>query len=154
MHATGPDGKQYEVVAVDDNTFVMWLATIQASRVKSEVRPHLEEHQREAARALRAYFFPASAASASPPAPALGEAPTPAEAREALGRADLDADQRKAFEALLRIAESSAPASPDAGRQREACILLRSAVASIEKLRPKDAIANIRGALALLGDRR
>lgn len=152
MHATGPDGKQYEVVAVDDTTFAMWLATIQASRVKPEVRPHLEEHQREAARALRAYFFPAAAAPAS--APALGEAPAPDEARQVLGGANLDEAQRAALDALLRIAESSAPASPGAGREREVRTLLRAASMSIEKLQPKNALANIRGALALLGDRR
>lgn len=41
---------------IDRRTLTMWLATIEASRVKPEARPVLEAFQNEAADALDAYF--------------------------------------------------------------------------------------------------
>lgn len=53
---TGADGKTYEMVGVDRKTLTMYLATLDESRVKEEVRPILIALQAEAADALDAYF--------------------------------------------------------------------------------------------------
>lgn len=55
--ATGSDGKSYQMVALDADHVPMWLATIQSSRVSDEARPLLVSYQREAATALRDYFY-------------------------------------------------------------------------------------------------
>ena len=55
--ATGSDGKNYQMVALDADHVPMWLATIQASRVSESARPLLVAYQREAATALRDYFY-------------------------------------------------------------------------------------------------
>ncbi|NKS42258.1 phage antirepressor [Rhodococcus hoagii] len=55
--ATGADGKTYEMVALDADHIPMWLATIQPSRVSESARPTLKAFQREAAGALRDYFY-------------------------------------------------------------------------------------------------
>lgn len=56
-HTTGSDGKTYEMVTIDRRTFTMWLATIDAERLKSEpVRDMVILFQREAADALDRYF--------------------------------------------------------------------------------------------------
>lgn len=57
MSATGPDGKTYEACCVHLDSLPMWLATIEASRVKEETREKLVAYQREAARVLRDHFF-------------------------------------------------------------------------------------------------
>jgi len=57
MTATGSDGKSYEMLCLDLESLPMWLATIDASRVKSEAREKLVEYQCECARALRDHFF-------------------------------------------------------------------------------------------------
>lgn len=54
---TGPDGKKYETACLDLDSFPMWLATIQTTKVKPSARPLLEAYQREAARVLRDHFF-------------------------------------------------------------------------------------------------
>jgi hypothetical protein len=55
--ATGPDGKTYEVFAVDLDSLPMWLATIDPKRVKPAARAKLADYQRECAKVLRDYFF-------------------------------------------------------------------------------------------------
>lgn len=55
--ATGPDGKNYEVFAVHLDSLPMWLATIEASRVRPEAREKLIAYQKECARVLRDHFF-------------------------------------------------------------------------------------------------
>ena len=57
MTMTGPDGKKYETACLDLDSFPMWLATIQTTKVKPSARPLLEAYQREAARVLRDHFF-------------------------------------------------------------------------------------------------
>lgn len=57
MTATGSDGKKYQMVALDADHVPMWLATIQVSRVAEAARPVLIAYQREAATALRDYFY-------------------------------------------------------------------------------------------------
>lgn len=52
----GADGKIREMVGVDRKTLTMYLATLDESRVKDEVRPILVALQAEAADALDAYF--------------------------------------------------------------------------------------------------
>lgn len=55
----GADGKQREMVMVDRQTLVMWLATIDTSRVRSdEARAVVVAYQRECAKVLDAYFMP------------------------------------------------------------------------------------------------
>lgn len=49
-------GRLQEMTMVDRRTMTMWLATIEASRVKPDARPMLEAFQNEAADALDAYF--------------------------------------------------------------------------------------------------
>jgi hypothetical protein len=63
--ATGPDGKNYEVFCIDLECLPMWLATIDASRVKPEAKFKLLAYQKECARVLRDHFF----GRASSPAP-------------------------------------------------------------------------------------
>lgn len=57
MKTTGADGKTYEMVGIDRQTFVMWLATIDTSRIRNaEAKQLIILYQREAAKALDAYF--------------------------------------------------------------------------------------------------
>ena len=51
------DGKLRDMVMLDADHLPMWLGTIQASRVNEGARPTLIAYQREAARALRDYFY-------------------------------------------------------------------------------------------------
>ncbi|RIR09406.1 phage antirepressor N-terminal domain-containing protein [Mycobacteroides abscessus] len=55
--ATGADGKSYQMVMLDADHLPMWLATIQPSRVSETARSVLVAYQREAAKALRDYFY-------------------------------------------------------------------------------------------------
>lgn len=58
MTTTGSDGKSYEMYCIDRQTLVMWLATIDTSRLSSDAaRETLARYQRECAKALDAYFF-------------------------------------------------------------------------------------------------
>lgn len=54
--ATGRDGKTYEMLAIDTRTTLMWLATINVSKVRPEARELLEAYQSEVADALEAYW--------------------------------------------------------------------------------------------------
>lgn len=63
---TAADGKTYDMITVDRRTFTMWLATLNASRVKNETaREVLTVFQREAADALDAYFHEGVAVNAA-----------------------------------------------------------------------------------------
>lgn len=64
--ATGSDGKSYRMVAIDADHLPMWLATIQTRRVAESARPILAAFQREAAGALRDYFYRGVAVQAAP----------------------------------------------------------------------------------------
>lgn len=55
--ATGSDGKSYQMSALDADHLPMWLVTIQPSRVAEGARQTLIAFQREAAAALRDYFY-------------------------------------------------------------------------------------------------
>ncbi|HEX4606916.1 MAG TPA: phage antirepressor N-terminal domain-containing protein [Urbifossiella sp.] len=46
---TGPDGKRYEMAAVDLDTLPGWLFSIDARKVREEIREKLAHYQREAA---------------------------------------------------------------------------------------------------------
>lgn len=50
-------GRMQQAVALDADHVPMWLATIQVSRVAEAARPVLIAYQREAATALRDYFY-------------------------------------------------------------------------------------------------
>lgn len=63
--ATGPDGKNYESFCVALDSLPMWLATIDANRVKPEARFKLVAYQKECARVLRDHFFGANRAQQS-----------------------------------------------------------------------------------------
>lgn len=54
-----------EVYCIDLDSLPMWLATIEPSRVRKDLRPKLEDFQRECARALRDRFLGAPAAPAN-----------------------------------------------------------------------------------------
>lgn len=54
--STAPDGKNYDTFCIRSDRLAMWLATIDAGRVKEEARPALEALQCEAAEALAAHF--------------------------------------------------------------------------------------------------
>ena len=58
--ATGPDGKNYEMLTLHLDSVPMWLATIESSRVAPEIREKLVAYQKECARVLRDHFFGAS----------------------------------------------------------------------------------------------
>lgn len=51
------DDQVRELACLDLDSLPMWLATIQPSRVRPEIRPKLEAYQRECARVLRDHFF-------------------------------------------------------------------------------------------------
>jgi hypothetical protein len=53
IEATGPDGKTYEMLALHLDSVPMWLATIEPSRVREDIRPKLVAYQKECARVLR-----------------------------------------------------------------------------------------------------
>lgn len=55
--AVADDGKLRQMVALDADHVPMWLATIQVSRVSVTARSLLIAYQREAATALRDYFY-------------------------------------------------------------------------------------------------
>lgn len=57
MPATGPDGKSYVATCVDLDTLPGWLFSIDARKVKEQVREKLAQYQREAARVLADHFF-------------------------------------------------------------------------------------------------
>lgn len=57
MDTVGADGKNRTMVAVDRQTFTMWLATIDTARIKNpQARTLIVSYQKEAAQALDAYF--------------------------------------------------------------------------------------------------
>ncbi|SRX93605.1 putative phage antirepressor [Bifidobacterium longum subsp. infantis ATCC = JCM 1222 = DSM 20088] [Mycobacterium shimoidei] len=55
--ATGSDGKTYRMYGLHADCIPMWLATIAVNRVTEHARPVLIAYQREAARALRDFFY-------------------------------------------------------------------------------------------------
>lgn len=55
--SVGADGKRREQFMIDLDSFPMWLGTIEASRVREEIRPMLIAYQKKAARVLRDHFF-------------------------------------------------------------------------------------------------
>lgn len=55
VHDSG--GRTQRMVGVHADTIPMWLATINTSRVAEHARPILVAYQREAAKALRDYFY-------------------------------------------------------------------------------------------------
>lgn len=55
--APGADGKQYEQFCLSAETVPMWLATVQTSRIKPELRQKIERYQRECARVLANHFL-------------------------------------------------------------------------------------------------
>lgn len=54
---TGPDGKNYEMLMLHLDSVPMWLATVEPSRVREDIRPKLVAYQKECARVLRDHFF-------------------------------------------------------------------------------------------------
>lgn len=58
MAIVGDDGKTRDMVCVDRQTLVMWLATIDSTRLESDdARRVVAEYQKECAKALDDYFF-------------------------------------------------------------------------------------------------
>lgn len=53
---TGADGKTYRMAAVDVRTFLMWLATVNETKVAEEVRPTLIAYQRETTGVVNDYW--------------------------------------------------------------------------------------------------
>lgn len=57
MTTVGADGKIRDMIGIDRRTLTMWLATIDASRIKNkEARQLIDTYQKEAADALDSYF--------------------------------------------------------------------------------------------------
>jgi hypothetical protein len=56
IDTTGADGKTYRMVAVDVRTFLMWLATVNETKVAEATRPMLVAYQRETASAVNDYW--------------------------------------------------------------------------------------------------
>ena len=77
MQVPSPGGPQATAM-VHLDSLPMWLATVQASRVKAAVRPKLIAYQKDCARVLRDHYF-------GPPVAA--QAPEPAHGRAALSGA-------------------------------------------------------------------
>lgn len=55
-YTVSSDGKKREMIMVTRDTFTMWLATIEPTRVKEEARETLMVFQKEAVAALDSYF--------------------------------------------------------------------------------------------------
>lgn len=68
--AVAEDGKAREVFAISLDSLPMWLATIDPSKVRPEIRTKLEHYQVECARVLRDHFIDRPQAPA--PAPLYG----------------------------------------------------------------------------------
>lgn len=61
---TGSDGKTYQMATIDRQTMVMWLATIETRRIKSEkAREVIVRYQKECAQVLDSYFSKGIAAT-------------------------------------------------------------------------------------------
>ncbi|MFG2380588.1 phage antirepressor N-terminal domain-containing protein [Streptomyces avermitilis] len=56
IDTAGADGKTYSMVTVDVPTFLMWLATVNETKVAPEARPVLVAYQRETAQAIYGYW--------------------------------------------------------------------------------------------------
>ncbi|NEG55431.1 phage antirepressor N-terminal domain-containing protein [Bifidobacterium platyrrhinorum] len=56
MPTTGADGKTYQMTMIDRRTTTMWLAGINAGKVREDLRAKIEAYQCEAADALDEYF--------------------------------------------------------------------------------------------------
>lgn len=54
---TGSDGKRYAMACLHLDALPMWLATIDAGKVKEHIREKLARYQKEAAKVLADYFF-------------------------------------------------------------------------------------------------
>lgn len=63
IDTTGADGKTYRMVAVDIRTFLMWLATVNETKVAEATRPTLVAYQRETATAVNDYWTKGGAIS-------------------------------------------------------------------------------------------
>lgn len=57
MPTTGADGKTYSMLAVDLDTLPGWLFSIDARKVKEQLREKLARYQREAAKVLANHFL-------------------------------------------------------------------------------------------------
>lgn len=79
--AVAADGRTREMTAVDADCLPMWLVTIQPSRVAEHVRPALVALQREAAHALRDYFYNGGAINPRATEDQLGRVITQAQAQ-------------------------------------------------------------------------
>jgi hypothetical protein len=60
---TGSDGKTYRMVVVDVRTFLMWLATVNETKVAEATRPMLVAYQRETATAVNDFWTKGGAIS-------------------------------------------------------------------------------------------
>ncbi len=71
MTKRAEDVKQRDFMVIDLDTLTGWLFSINAGKVREEIREKLVRYQREAARVLADYFFkrPAPAASTVPAVP-------------------------------------------------------------------------------------
>ncbi|NMM98117.1 phage antirepressor N-terminal domain-containing protein [Bifidobacterium olomucense] len=56
IETVGADGKSREMTMIDRRTMTMWLAGINASKVREDLRPKIEAYQCEAADVLDRYF--------------------------------------------------------------------------------------------------
>lgn len=70
------DDQTRSIACIDLDSLPMWLATIEASRVKPEVRPLLLAFQRDCARVLRDHYYGVKPAAVA--APAVAPIATPA----------------------------------------------------------------------------
>lgn len=64
--AVAEDGKSREIFCVHRDSFAMWLATIEPSKVRPEIREKLIAYQKEAAEVLAAHFSGRAVASDGP----------------------------------------------------------------------------------------
>jgi hypothetical protein len=115
ISAVAEDGKNRELFAINLDTLPMWLATIETSRVRAEIRPKLEHYQRECARVLRDHFVGRRENSSDSPDPLHELARVPrGELRDDGGRVDQ-------FRRLMRAAAHASRVSFQAvhGRLRK-----------------------------------
>lgn len=125
--ATGPDGKSYSVFCIDLDSLPMWLANIDSTRVRGEVKSKLVTYQKECARVLRDHLFgPRQIQNTPETMRALGD---PAFLRNLLGdyaervlalQGEI-AEARPKVEVYDRIVDSG-----DTVGFREACKLIRA----------------------------
>lgn len=103
MHTVAEDGKDREMVVIEEHMFQGWLFTISTSRVKPELRERLDMYRRECFDVLHSYFTEGAAWN-----PRFHRQEFDRSAKRIAGKQTMDMAP-VAFSAISRAAERVAP---------------------------------------------